>query len=134
MYLFDTDVLSNLIKKNPSKILIEKLGSVPAEVQFTSTITVGELIYGAYKSEKPDYFLKKLDELVWPNVIVVAFDEKAAHIYGNIRAEQEKVGISISEPDLRIASIVLANNLMLVTANLRHFSKINGLKIENWLD
>ena len=49
MYLFDTDILSNLLRCMPSTILIAKLASVPPEQQFTSSITLGELVYGAHK-------------------------------------------------------------------------------------
>ena len=47
MYLLDTDILSNLLKRAPSMALISKLAAVPAELQFTSSITLGELFYGA---------------------------------------------------------------------------------------
>lgn len=133
MYLFDTDILSNLIKKEPSQLLLRRLTSIPAEEQFTSVITVGEMIYGAYRSNRPDYFFQKLDELVWPNVIILPFDEKAARRYGRLRSDLEKAGTSLSEPDLRIASIALAQNLALVTANTQHFSRIQELGVENWL-
>ena len=49
MYLLDTDILSNLLKRVPSTALIAKLASVPPEHQFTSSITLGELIYGAHR-------------------------------------------------------------------------------------
>ena len=49
MYLLDTDILSNLLKRAPSTTLIAKLASVPIEQQFTSSITLGELVYGAYR-------------------------------------------------------------------------------------
>jgi predicted nucleic acid-binding protein len=47
MYLLDTDILSNLLRHTPSTVLIAKLALVPSEQQFTSSITLGELIYGA---------------------------------------------------------------------------------------
>jgi tRNA(fMet)-specific endonuclease VapC len=133
MYLFDTDILSNLLKRNPSPVLLRRLATLPSEAQFTSAITVGELIYGAYRSERPDYFLRKLEQLVWPNIIVLPFDEKAARSYGRLRAELEEAGTPLSEPDMRIASIALANNLTLVTANIQHFLKVKKLQVENWL-
>jgi predicted nucleic acid-binding protein len=51
MYLLDTDILSNLMRRSPSTILIAKLASVPVEQQFTSSVTLGELLYGAYRLE-----------------------------------------------------------------------------------
>lgn len=73
MYLFDTDAISEIIKKNPSISFIKRLASVDPEKQFTTTITVGELVYGAYKSNRPEYFIEKLEKLVWPNVLITFF-------------------------------------------------------------
>ena len=49
MYLLDTDVLSNLMKRSPSSVLVARVARVPPEEQFTSSITLGELVYGAYR-------------------------------------------------------------------------------------
>ena len=49
MYLFDTDVLSNLVKRQPAPLLISKLEATPAELQYTSSINLGEMVYGAYR-------------------------------------------------------------------------------------
>ncbi len=56
-----------------------------------------------------------------------------ADIYGKIKAGMDKKGIPLTEPDLRIASIALCYKLVLVTGNVKHFSKVPGLSIENWL-
>jgi tRNA(fMet)-specific endonuclease VapC len=133
VYLFDTDIISNLLKKNPAPSLIRKLALTPPGEQFASAITVGELVYGAYRSNRADYFLDKLDQIVWPNVTVLPFDDKAAQTYGRLRAMLEKAGTPASEPDLRIASIAISEGMTLITANERHFTRIPSLQIENWL-
>lgn len=133
MYLFDTDTISNLMKKNPFPGLLRRLAEVPPEAQFTSSISAGELIYGAHRSSRPDYFLDLLKRLVWPNVTILPFDTAAAHVYGELRARLERSGTPVSEPDLRIGSIAVTQQLILVTGNVRHFAKIPGLPIENWL-
>ncbi|HDH05998.1 MAG TPA: type II toxin-antitoxin system VapC family toxin [Nitrospirae bacterium] len=133
MYLFDTDALSQIVKSNPSLSFIRRLALIPPERQFTSAITVGEMVYGAYKSNRPDYFIKKLDRLVWPNIQILPFCESSAKVYGLLRAEMGKKGISLSEPDMRIASITVYNDLTVVTGNIKHFSKVPGLKVENWI-
>lgn len=92
------------------------------------------MIYGAYKSGRPSYFLDKLDKLVWPNVNILSFDETSAHTYGKLRAEIEKKGTPLTEPDLRIVSIAITYNLTIVTGNTTHFSKIPVLKVENWIE
>jgi tRNA(fMet)-specific endonuclease VapC len=133
MYLFDTDSISQIIKSQPYLFFIKKLASVSPEEQFTTTITVGELVYGAYKSSRPSYFLDKLDRMVWPNINILPFDEGAARIYGKVRAEMEKKGLILAEPDMRISAIALQHNLTVITGNTRHFSKVKGLIVENWL-
>lgn len=133
MYLFDTDAISQIIRKTPALSFIKRLASVSPDDQFTTTITVGELVYGAYKSDRPSYFLEKLDMIVWPNINILPFDEEAAKIYGGKKAEMEKKGIVLSEPDMRISAIALHHNLTIVTGNTRHFSKVHGLMVENWL-
>lgn len=134
MYLFDTDALSQIIKKSPSIIFVRKLASVDPEKQFTTTITVGEMVYGAYKSSRPEYFIDKLEDLVWQNVQILPFDEGSAKVYGRLRAEIEKKGISLSEPDLRIASIAVHYGMTLITGNTKHFSKVQGLMVEDWIN
>ncbi len=133
MYLFDTDVISNLIAGRPSPRLLKRLEKVAPEEQFTSAITVGELVYGAYKSGRPEVYLQRYRERVWPYVRVVAFGKEAANVYGKLRSELEATGTPLSEPDLRIASIVLSRGMVLVTGNVKHFARIKELKIENWL-
>ena len=133
MFLFDTDVLSNIIKRKPSDVLINKLQTVPKESQYTSSINIGEIYYGAYKSNRKDQILKAFEESVFPNINVLFFDEESGKLFGRLKAQLEKRGISCSEPDLRIASVALQHNLKLVTGNIKHFENIPGIRIENWI-
>jgi tRNA(fMet)-specific endonuclease VapC len=64
---------------------------------------------------------------------VLPFDRPAAETYGRLRAELERAGTPLSEPDLRIASIALTHDLTVVTGNVRHFARVSGLRVENWL-
>ena len=80
MYLFDTDTITNIFKPGPSKILLNKLKKVPAEQQYVSTITLYEIVYGAYKSDRKKYHLKQFRELLLPAVRIAGFDLKAASI------------------------------------------------------
>ncbi len=133
MYLFDTDALSQVLKRAPSPALLARLGTTPPEQQFTSAITVGEMVYGAYRGGRPDHFLRQLEERLWPNVRILSFNRAAAEVYGRLRADLERVGTPLAEPDLRIASIALAHDLTVVTGNVRHFARVPGLRVENWL-
>lgn len=135
MYLLDTDVLSNLLRRTPSPALIARLASVPPEHQFTSSITLGELIYGAYRLQnRTTALLQQLEESLLPNLPVLPFDASAARRYGEARADLERRGTPIGDADLRIASIALARGLTVVTGNVRHFRHVPGLAVENWLE
>ncbi|MEW6033996.1 MAG: type II toxin-antitoxin system VapC family toxin [Chloroflexota bacterium] len=135
MYLLDTDVLSNLLRRTPSMTLIAKLASVPPEEQFTSSITLGELVYGALRLGSPGLvLLERLELALLPNLPVLPFDAGAARRYGKVRAELERRGTLVGDTDLRIAAIALARGLTVVTGNLRHFQKVPGLSVENWLE
>jgi predicted nucleic acid-binding protein len=135
MYLLDTDILSNLLRRAPSTALVIKLASIPPEQQFTSSITLGELVYGAYRlQERAGALLQRLDETLLPNLPILPFDASAARRYGEVRAELERRGTPMGDADLRIASIALTRDLTVVTANVRHFQKVPGLAVENWLD
>ncbi|MFC1848759.1 type II toxin-antitoxin system VapC family toxin [candidate division CSSED10-310 bacterium] len=134
MYLFDTDTLSNIVKRKPSPKLLKKLQTLPYKLQFTSAINIGEIYYGAERTDRRDLIIEKFESFVFPNVQVLSFDHTSAKTYGKIRAILEKRGSVCSEPDLRIASIAIQHKLILISGNIKHFKKIPGLKIDNWIE
>ncbi len=133
MFLLDTDILSNLIKKKCSRFLIEKLDETPHESIFTTPINISEIYYGAFKSPGRLGILSLFEEKVFPNLTILSFDEKSARFFGEIKAKLEKKGKAKSDSDLRIAAIALQHRLILVTGNTKHFEDIPGLKTENWI-
>ncbi|MDJ0762420.1 MAG: type II toxin-antitoxin system VapC family toxin [Myxococcota bacterium] len=133
MIVFDTDVISFVLRPRPPTGLIGRIGRLDPSAQATTSINVGELVYGAWRSSQKERYLKAINEHVLPNIVVLPFDFRAAIIFGETRAVLEKEGISVSEPDLRIAAICLSKKAVLATGNLRHFSKIPGLDVEDWL-
>jgi tRNA(fMet)-specific endonuclease VapC len=82
---------------------------------------------------RAEYHLERLRTLILSQDHVLAFDEAAAYRYGTIRAELEAAGTPLHSLDLQIAAIALAQDLILVTGNTRHFSRVSGLRVENWL-
>lgn len=78
MFLFDTDMINNVLKKRSSKTLLERLTIVPKREQFISTITISEIVYGAVKSSRPEHHLENLESILLPAVNVFGFDSKAA--------------------------------------------------------
>ena len=133
MFLFDTDTITNIVKPRPSQNLLAKLANVSKGQQYISTITISEIVYGAEKSQRPEYHLNNLESILLPAVNVVGFDTKAAYVCGRIRAELEKRGTPLDLADLEIASIAIANNLTLISNNVRYFKRVPLLQFENWL-
>ena len=132
MYCFDTDTLSAVLRRDPPLSLIRRLARTPPEEQFTTAVTLGELLYGAAKRGSAT-LTQKVRELVIGALPVLPFDERAAEVYGPLRARLESDGRRLDEPDLRIASIALSRGLVVVTGNVRHFGRVPDLKVENWL-
>lgn len=112
--------------------LVRRIARVPAENQFTTSITLGELIYGALKHPRPG-LMQRVRDAVFSAAEILPFDETAAEVYGSLRADLEKRGRRLAEADLRIAAIALDRQLVLVTGNLRHFVRVPNLTVENWL-
>ncbi|MCJ7472589.1 MAG: PIN domain-containing protein [Actinobacteria bacterium] len=134
MYLFDTDAITNILKKKPSKKLLKNIKSVSKKEGNISTITLGEIIYGAYKSQNPDFHLNNLKTILLPMVNILPFDSRAAYYYGKIRTDLEVSGKTIAHADIQIASIASSNNLIIITGNMKHFSRINGLIVKDWIN
>jgi tRNA(fMet)-specific endonuclease VapC len=134
MYLFDTDTVISLMKEEGSGPLSDRIGAVPFHQQFLSSITLSELIYGAQYSDRPDYHLKMISDVLLKNVQLVSFDAPAAYQAGSLRATLRRKGNSIDFADLQIAAISLSRGLILVTGNQRHFARIPNLVIENWIN
>lgn len=133
MYLFDTDTVIALMKEKGKGALSNRIGDIPFHQQFLSSISLSELVYGAYCSDRADYHLGMIRDVLLCNVQLLAFDIPAAYQAGRLRADLRKQGNSIDFPDLQIAAIALARGLILVTGNGRHFERIPGLQVENWI-
>ena len=133
MYLLDTDVLSEIVRKSPSPPLLAKLAKTPAELLFSTAINVAEIHYGAARTERKERILGVFEEKVFPNLTILPFDSESARVFGPMKAELEKRGAPRSEPDLRIAAIAIQHKLIVVTGNARHFAGIPRLKLKNWI-
>ena len=133
-YLLDTDTLSALTKPSPSPALLMRIVSTAPEDRTTSSVTLAELLFGAFRagSRSAEYLSRIRGAL--PANPFVPFDDAAAEEYGRIRAYLEDRGTPIGHEDTQIAAIALANGLTIVTGNTRHFERVPGLSVENWLE
>jgi tRNA(fMet)-specific endonuclease VapC len=95
------------------------------------SIVLAEMCYCSTKSSSPEKTLQNQLKFL-SRFQSLSFDNNAALIYGPIRAELERNGTTIGAHDLLIASIAIANDLILVTHNTREFLRISGLKVEDW--
>lgn len=130
-YVFDTDVISALLRRDPLRKLRQRIARVPPRDQCTTSITIAELSYGAHKVGKIDLYTRV--RMILSDLEILGFDVAAAEQYGPLRARLERRGSKLDEADLRIASIVLASGGTLITGNVRHFARIEDLRVENWL-
>jgi len=132
VFIFDTDIYTNVIRKIPSETLINRLKKVPRRDQFTTTITIGEVYYGLMKASNKTKSLKLFEDVLLPRATILPFDFSAAKKYGEIRSFLEKQGTPLAHADLQIASIALSMNMTLITGNLKHFQRVPKLTVESW--
>jgi tRNA(fMet)-specific endonuclease VapC len=132
-YLLDTNILSDLVRRMPSPALLQRVALVPAGEQATSSITIGELHYGARRLVTgAELLISRIDTLL-AGATILPFDADAARFYGEIRADLERAGTPIGDADMRIAAVARVHDLTVITANVRHFARVDGLPVENWL-
>jgi tRNA(fMet)-specific endonuclease VapC len=133
MYLLDTNILSELIKKKPHPDFISKLKSVPPQSLCTSCICVFELRFGSVLRDDFDIFWQRIMDSILSRISILDFGEEEAQIAGDILAQLQKKGQILGVEDVYIAATALSNKCTLVTANTKHYKRINRLKLENWI-
>lgn len=129
-YMLDTDMCSYIIKEHPETVR-QRFQTLAMEQLCVSVVTYAELIYGVERSSSKrvnrpivEDFVRHLDVMDW-NI-------GAADRYGVIRAELEAAGTPIGAMDMMIAAHAKSIEAVLVTNNQKHFTKVTGLKIDNW--
>ncbi|MEQ9238532.1 type II toxin-antitoxin system tRNA(fMet)-specific endonuclease VapC [Coleofasciculus sp. E2-BRE-01] len=130
VYLLDTNVCIVYLKGKSLQVNSRFDKVSPNKIAVCSVVKA-ELFYGSMKSNNPQKSLN-LQRSFLNQFSSLPFDDNCAEVYGRIRSELAKAGTPIGFNDLQIASIALANGLILVTHNVREFERIKGLKIEDW--
>ena len=128
-YMLDTNTCIFIIKKDEN--VLSHLKNIYFKEICISSITISELEYGVAKSMHSEKNQKALDAFVY-NFSILPFDSNAAHEYGKIRANLEKIGSPIGGMDMLIAAHAKSQKLILVTNNTKEFIRVNGLNIEDW--
>ena len=129
-YYLDTNTIIYFLK-GTYPALADHFRNVPRQSVVIPSVVTAELEYGAQKSIRPAETAKKLHSFL-SAFETVPFSGEAAVQYGKIRHELEKAGTPIGPNDLLIASIVKAEEGVLVTHNIKEFSRIPGLMLEDW--
>jgi tRNA(fMet)-specific endonuclease VapC len=132
MYLLDTNILSELVKKRPNPQVLSQLRSKSALTLFTSCICIMELRFGSALRDDFEVFWERINNEIVSRVKILPIREKEAIVSGDILADLRKTGQTLGMEDVLIAASALTNQCTVVTANTRHFSRIKALKVENW--
>ena len=131
-WMLDTNICIAIIRRRPEAALRRLRGKAIGQVGISS-LTLAELQYGAARSREPAAARDALAEFVLA-LEVAPFDDAAAAIYGEVRAQLESRGQPIGPIDTLIAAHALALDTVLVTNNVREFRRVRGLVVEDWLN
>jgi tRNA(fMet)-specific endonuclease VapC len=129
-YLLDTNILSDMIR-NPDGSSARRYRELDDEQLCTSIIVAAELRYGAAKKNSASLTARIAEMLA--GLEVVALDTPTDAAYARLRVELERIGNPVGPHDLLIAAQALSLDMVIVTANEREFSRVPGLKVENWM-
>jgi len=129
-WMLDTDTCIAIIKGKPPSVLKKLRGKSVGQVGISS-ITLGELAFGAAKSGRRDESRAALAEFLLA-LEIASFDSDAASSYGQLRASLEKRGAPIGPLETLIGAHAAALDVVLVTHNTREFGRIDTLRLEDW--
>lgn len=130
-FLLDTNIVSYFLRRSSTALEQQVLDGLQQGQLAVSTLTRAELRFGQAAMAADDKRRALIDQFLTqlPNL---AWTEEAADQYGQIRAAHKKMGTPIGELDTQIAAHAMALKLTLVTHNLRHFERVQGLTVEDW--
>lgn len=130
-YLLDTNICIYIAKYQPLQVR-ERFQQHHFSDLYLSVITLGELRFGAEKSQAKDKAMKVVQTLS-KTMQIADLDENVAVHYGDIRQQLQKKGQIIGNNDLWLAAHARANDWVMVTNNEKEFVRVDGLRVENWV-
>ena len=131
-YLLDTNVLSELMKKRPSAGVLRRVGELARNEIFTSAVCFMELRFGAARHPGGTILWQRIQEEIQPRVSILPLGYEEATRAGEVLARLEARGTPIGLEDVLIGSTALVHGISVVTRNVKHLSRIEGLSVENW--
>jgi len=129
-YMLDTNIVIYTINNRPDHI--RALFKKHEDQMCISTVTLGELVFGAEYSKQVERNLSDIEAMT-ARLEVLPYENKAAYQFGQIRAELYRSGQPIGPYDMMIAGHARATGLTLVTNNVKEFTRVPGLLLENWV-
>jgi tRNA(fMet)-specific endonuclease VapC len=129
-YLLDTNACVRLLNRSSPAVVERFKLETPGSISLCSVVKA-ELLYGARKSHQVARNLASLNAFFAP-MDSAPFDDEAADHYGMIRADLARMGTPIGANDLLIAAIARAHDLTVVTNNTDEFTRVVGLRVEDW--
>lgn len=130
-YMLDTNICIYVMKNHPPG-LRERFNEL-AEQLCVSSVTLGELVYGAEKSARRSGNIAAIENFT-ARLDVLSFDARAATHYGQVRAELERAGMPCGPHDMQIGAHARSEGLIVVTNNTREFIRMSGVRVENWVE
>jgi tRNA(fMet)-specific endonuclease VapC len=130
LWLLDTNAVIMLVSRR-SEALLERVEAADLGSLAVSSIVAHELYFGAYRSQKVDFNLETL-RLLFTDLPVLELDREDARVAGDIRADLARRGMPIGPYDVLISGQAKARDLPLITNNTAEFSRVSGLRIEDW--
>ena len=128
IYLLDTDTVSLLVRKDP--LVIKNLLKHEEDEICISVITYAEISFGLEKKGSEKLFTEI--STILDKLTIIDFNSTQSELYGKIRLKLEKSGTTLGDMDMLIAAAAQSIGATLVSHNVKHFSKIKGINIEDW--
>ena len=130
MICFDSDLIVDLLKQKQNAV--SKLKSLRGETIASTEVNYFEILYGVFK--KRQFSEKELDliEKFFDSIVTIALDHSSAYNAAKVSGDLEKEGLTIGFNDSLIAGICVTNHCSILTKNVKHFSRIKGLKVETY--
>ncbi len=130
-YMLDTNICSYVLRIRPASVK-QRFDEAGPDALAISTVVLAELLYGAARHSQAAAIRREIRDFV-SRLDVLPWDEPAADHYGDLRAELERQGRPLGAMDLMIAAHARSRGATLVSNDLRHFQRIEGLLVANWV-
>ncbi len=129
-FMLDTNIIIYVMKNRPKQF--KDRFTLHNGRMCISSVTLGELVFGAEHSQQTDRNLAEIEEMT-ARIEVLPFEDKAAYHFGRIRSDLYRMGRPIGPYDMMIAGHARASAMILVTNNVKEFERVPGLQVENWV-